>query len=157
MKKAICMLTLGLIFLVGSPAVWAQSSVPTIQGGVQGIELCPQFICHAAIFTGVFQGQVGLNPNAVGIITAAMTHEDLPTEIGDWAAITGGAWELRTLTRRIRGVVNGGRITYLGNDIFAISIEMELRSGGVGVIAFGGFLDHTTLIPTFGGNLVQVP
>ena len=157
MKKSICMLALVAALLVGSPSLWAQSSTPTIQGGVQGIELCPQFICGFAAFTGVFQGQIGGNPSALGLISAAMTHDDLPTEIGAWSEIRRGVWELRTLTRRIRGAVTGGRITYIGGNIFQISIAMELRSGGSGVVVFSGFLNHNTPIPTFGGNLLQLP
>src|SRR5687767_5026026 len=136
MKKSICMLAIVLAVLIGSPSLWAQSSDPYIQDGVQGIELCPQFICGFAAFTGGFQGQIGGNPNAVGLISAAMTHEDLPTEIGAWSEITGGVWELRTVTRRIRGAVTGGRITYIGGNIFQISIRLELRTGGSGVVVF---------------------
>lgn len=29
---------------------------PTIKGSVQGIELCPQYICQSAIFVGTFVG-----------------------------------------------------------------------------------------------------
>jgi hypothetical protein len=156
MRKAICVLVFGLIFLAASTAASAQSSNPLIQGGVQGVELCPQFICHAAIFSGLFHGQVGANPNALGIITAAMTHEDLPTVEGERVAITGGAWELKTLTRRIRGNVVGGSITYVGGNFFAIRVALDLQSGGNGFVGFTGFLNHNTPIPTFEGALVQL-
>ena len=157
MRRAICIFTFGLILLAASTAASAQSSDPIIQGGVQGLELCPQFICGAAIFTGVFQGQVGFNPNATGIITAAMTHGDLPTVENAFTTINTGSWELRTLTRRIRGKVLGGRITYKGNNLFEILILLDVRNGEGGVVGFIGVLNHNTLIPTFGGNIVQLP
>ena len=156
MRRAVCILAFGLILLGAATAASAQSSDPVINGQVQGIELCPQFFCGAAVFSGVFKGQIGWNPNAVGVITAAMTHGDLPTEIGADTDIFFGAWELRTLTRRIRGAVLGGKIIYQGNDIFAIRILLDLRSGGGGVVVFEGFLNHQTLIPTFGGDLHQI-
>jgi hypothetical protein len=105
----------------------------------------------------LFHGRIGINPNAVGIVTAAIRHTDLPTEINDFALITGGGWELRTLTRRITGAVLAGRITYIGNNFFEIRILMDLRSGGGGYVVFGGILDHNTLIPNFAGNLLQIP
>jgi hypothetical protein len=157
MRRAICAFAFGLILFAASTAASAQSSTPIIQGGVQGIELCPQFICDFALFTGVFQGQVGGNPNAVGIITAKMKHTDLPTAGDPPATITGGTWELRTLTRRIRGNVVGGTISFLPNDLFAISILLDLQPPGSGLVGFEGILSHQTLIPTFGGNLVQLP
>ena len=156
MRRAICILAFGLILLGAATAASAQSSDPIINVQVQGLELCPQFICGAAVFSGVAKGQIGGNPNAVGIITAAMTHGDLPTAIGADTDIFFGAWELRTLTRRIRGAVLGGKIIYQGNDIFAIRILLDLRSGGGGFVVFEGFLNHQTLIPTFGGDLHQI-
>jgi hypothetical protein len=158
MRKAICLFAFGLILFAASTAASAQSSNPIVQGGVQGIELCPQLICDFALFTGLFQGQLGGNPNAVGFITAAMTHTDLPTAGDPPAAITGGKWELRTLTGRVRGNVVGGSITFLPNDLFAIRILLDLQPPtGVGFVGFEGILSHQTLIPRFGGNLVQLP
>ena len=157
MRRAICFFAFGLILLGAATAASAQSSNPIIQGGVQGIELCPQFICDFAIFSGVFHGQLGANPNAVGIVTAAIKHGELPTEIGDYTDITGGGWELRTLTRRIRGLVRGGRITYAGSNFFRIQILLDVGGGAGGLLAFDGILNHNTLIPTFGGDLLQIP
>jgi hypothetical protein len=156
MRRALCIFAFGLILLGAATAASAQSSDPVLQGEVQGIELCPQFICGAAVFSGVFKGQVGWNPNAVGVITAAMTHGELPDEIDEDTDIYFGAWELRTLTRRIRGAVLGGKIIYQGNDLFVIRILLDLRKEGSGFVAFEGFLNHQTLIPTFGGDLHQI-
>jgi hypothetical protein len=157
MRRAICVFAFGLMLLAASTAASAQSSNPIVQGGVQGIEVCPEFICGFALFTGVFEGQLGGNPNAVGVITAAMTHTTLPTEANPTPAqITGGAWELRTLVRRIRGRVVTGSITYQGNNFFEIQILLELQNNQ-GFIGFVGILNHNTPIPTFGGNLIQLP
>jgi len=158
MRKTICVFAFGLILLAGSTIAWAQSSSPVIQGGVQGIELCPQFICGFALFTGAFHGQVGANPSASGSITAAMTHDDLPTVEGGIANINDGVWELRTLTRRIGGEVVTGLIRYRGGNVFDILILLKLKSPGTsGYVLFLGELNHNTPIPTFGGNLIQLP
>ena len=157
MRRAICVFAFGLILLAGSTAASAQSSNPVIQGGVQGKEVCPEFICGVALFIGGFEGRVGANPAAVGIITAAMTHGELPTSIGASTPIFDGAWELRTLIRRISGKVLGGSITYAGGNLFEIRILLDLRSGGGGFVFFAGILDHNTPIPGFRGNLLQLP
>jgi hypothetical protein len=158
MRKALCVFAFGLILLAGSTVASAQSSSPVIQGGVQGVELCPKFICGLAIFTGIFQGQVGANPNASAIITAAIDHTQLPTVEGGIADITGGVWELRTFTRRIRGDVVTGGIRYKGGNLFDILIVLKLTSPGTtGYAVFLGELNHNTPIPTFGGSLIQVP
>ena len=153
MRKAICVLAVGLALTLGSTAAVAVS-VPSIEGRVSGIELCPQFICGAAVFAGGFQGQVGINPHATGIIVAAFTHEDLP-EPGEFSAITGGVWELRTVARRFQGIVLGGTLFNNGDNTFRVRARLLLTSGGGGIVTFDGFLNHNTLIPTFGGTLGQ--
>lgn len=153
MKKAICVIAIGLALTLGSPVAQAASN-PAIQGRVSGIELCPQFVCGAAVFAGAFEGQVGINPRAVGIIAAAFTHEDLP-EPGESSNITGGVWELRTLARRFGGIVLGGTLFNNGNNTFRVRATLFLTSGGGGTLTFDGLLDHNTLIPTFGGTLGQ--
>jgi hypothetical protein len=118
--------------------------------------LCPQYICGAAIFAGLFHGQVGPASNTFGIITAALTHEDLPTVEGACVAIKGGLWELRTLTRRISGfVMPGGQLCSNGDNTFSVAVTMVLTSGGIGTLGFQGFLDHNTPIPTWGGTISQ--
>ena len=157
MRKALCIFAFGLVIFAASTAASAQSSSPIIQGGVQGIELCPEFICGFALFTGAFQGQVGGNPNAVGVITAGMIHTALPAAGDPPATITSGVWELRTLTGKIQGRVVRGSITFLPGNLFEIRILLDLRSPGTGgYVGFVGILNHNTPIPTFGGNLVQV-
>lgn len=153
-KKTISVLAVGLIFLMASTTVWAISS-PVIQGFVAGIELCPEFICGAAYFVGNYDGQLGNNLNAHGTISTAIIHNDLPPANGD-AAITGGVWELQTLTRRVRGVVAEGNIHNNNDDgTFSIEATLVITRGGSGSVTFQGTLSHNTLIPTFWGTLSQ--
>lgn len=116
MRRALSIFAFGLILFAASTAASAQSSTPVIQGGVQGIELCPEFICGFALFTGAFHGQLGANPNAAGVITAAMVHTALPTAGDPPATITSGVWELRTLTGKIQGRVVRGSISFQPNS-----------------------------------------
>jgi len=94
---AVIVLTLG---------AWARAadaaSVPVINVNTFGIELCPQAICGAAIFTGLIQGQVGGNPNALGTFTAAPTHEPLPDPF-QTANLTGGVFEFRSVCGAFAG------------------------------------------------------
>jgi hypothetical protein len=152
MKKIICAFVLCLVFGLGVTAAQAATPVP-IDGQVAGIELCPQFICGAAIFAGGFQGKIGINPNAAGVIAAALTHGDLPTEVGKSAPIYTGVWELRSLLRRFSGIVAGGQIVYLGDNRFHVTATLILTSGSTGAITLDGILDHNPTIPTFGGSL----
>ena len=75
---------------MGSRAAEA-ASVPVINVGAFGIELCPQSICGAAIFTGLLQGQVGANGHALGTFVAALTHDPLPDPYQP-AELTGGVF-----------------------------------------------------------------
>ncbi|HLQ76857.1 MAG TPA: hypothetical protein VK210_05860 [Terriglobia bacterium] len=152
MKRGICVVVLGVVFLLGASVAQA-ASVPAIDGQVAGIELCPQFICGAAIFAGGFQGKIGINPNASAVMVAALKHGDLPTEIGQSTPIYTGVWELRNLFRRFSGAVLGGEIVYIGQNRFHVTATLLLTSGGGGVLHLDGILDHNPLIPTFGGTL----
>jgi hypothetical protein len=153
-KRTVSILTVGLIVLFACSTAWAVSN-PIIIGSVLGIELCPQFICHAAIFTGSFTGRIGSSFNTQGVITAALTHEDLPPPYL-CSDITGGVWEIKTLFRRVYGTArNGGTICNNGNGTFNITATLDLGFPYNGDITFNGWLNHNTLIPTFGGTLVQ--
>ena len=56
-------LAVSLLFLAGSGSLVAFSR-PVVEGTAAGVELCPQYICQAAIFAAQFQGQVGRTENA---------------------------------------------------------------------------------------------
>ena len=150
MNKISAALLISLI-LIASPLA---AQAPPINVLVSGIELCPQFICNYAVFAGSFHGQVGFNPNATGIVSTAVQHGELPNVEGGTTPISyGGVWELKTLFRRISGVVTGGIIEYAGNNKFQVTIELTILNGGSGNLTFNGFLDHNPTIPEFGGTL----
>ena len=147
---------LAVLLLAGSVPVQA-SSVPFIQGQVSTIELCPQSICNVALFTGLFVGRVGFNPSAVGFISVAANHDPLPTTPFVPVDITGGDWSLRLLSgRRIAGSVGAGStLTLVAPDLFAVHVEMDIESGGIGNLTFDGFLSHQVFPPQLFGNITQ--
>jgi len=150
MKTTARVFLLALVLIICTSTAWASN--PPIQGSVSGIELCPQYICGAAIFTGSFHGLFGNNPNAFGSITAVLTHQDLPPD-NLCSFITGGSWELKTLLRRAGGTAEyGGTICNNADGTFNIHAILDL-SGGGGTVTFDGKLNHNTPIPTFGGFL----
>jgi hypothetical protein len=147
---AVIVLTLG---------AWARAadaaSVPVINVNTFGIELCPQAICGAAIFTGLIQGQVGANPNALGTFAAALTHEPLPDPF-QTANLTGGVFEFRVGLRRIRGIVlPGGTLLNNGDNTFTVDATLLITSGGSGTLHFVGVLSHNTFPPTIVGTVTQ--
>ena len=139
---------------MGSRAAEA-ASVPVINVGAFGIELCPQSICGAAIFTGLLQGQVGANGHALGTFVAALTHDPLPDPYQP-AELTGGVFEFRFGLRRIRGVVlPGGTLFNNGDNTFTVDATLFITSGGVGTLHFQGLLNHNTFPPTIVGTVSQ--
>lgn len=131
------------------------ASIPVINVNTFGIELCPQSICGAAIFTGLLQGQVGGNANALGTFLAALTHDPLP-EPYQTADLTGGVFELRVGLRRIRGIVlPGGTLLNNGDNTFAVDATLVITSGGFGTLHFQGVLNHNTFPPTIVGTISQ--
>ncbi len=153
-KRLLSLSVLAMLVLAGTIPVQA-SSVPVIRGEVSGLELCPQSICGAAIFTGLFGGQVGANPFAFGIVSVAATHEPLP-DPDETADITGGVWSLRLLNgRRFTGVVTGGTLLNNGDDTFAVRVQMLLVTGGSGQLHFQGTLSHQVFPPTLIGGISQ--
>jgi hypothetical protein len=157
MKRAICVLAIGLMFVLGSNA--AQAATPTpINGLVSGLELCPQFICGFAAFTGTFHGQIGNNLNTIGIVSTALTHGDLPTSsTADPAPIYRGIWKLQTLSGPISGVVIGGSIAMtpdISHKLFHVVIL--LLTSDFKPIVFIGTLDHRPLIPQFEGTFTSL-
>jgi hypothetical protein len=151
MKRAVR--SLAFLSLLILTAGLAQASSPIIQGQVFGVELCPQSICNAAIFTGVFQGRVGLNPFALGTTTVSVIHADLPSE-GQFSAITGGSWDLQAGLRHFSGYIDYNALGLYnnGNNTYNVDAVLELTSGGTGSINFTGLLDHRVFPPTVKGR-----
>ena len=153
-KRSLSAFTLAVV-LIGSALTVRADSIPVIAGGVAAVELCQQATCGAAIFVGLFRGQVGANPYAIGTMAVAVTHEDLP-EPDDTANITGGVWVLQLLNgRKFSGPITGGSLLNNGNDTFALDVDMALLSGGLGTLHFGGTLSHITFPPTINGAITQ--
>lgn len=154
MRRAVaCVVVLVTLGSWGRPAEAA--SVPVINVNTFGIELCPQSICGAAIFTGLIHGQVGANGSALGTFAAALTHDPLP-EPFQTAELTGGLFEFRVGLRRIRGVVlPGGTLLNNGNNTFTVDATLLITSGGIGTLHFTGVLNHNTFPPTIVGTISQ--
>jgi len=154
MRQRLSWLAVAVVLAVGSIPVQA-SSVPRIQGRVAGIELCPQSLCGAAVFVGLFRGQVGANPFAIGSMAVAVNHDPLP-DVEDEAAITGGLWQLQLLNgRRFVGAVTGGSLFNNGDNTYHVSVNMLLTSGGTGTLSFEGTLSHNVFPPTINGIISQ--
>jgi hypothetical protein len=153
MKRVVRAVVLLSFVIVAAASVRADST-PKIQGVVSGLELCPQAWCGIAIFTGVFQGQVGFNPNAIGLITVGVNHEDLPLITNQCADITDGSWVLRVGLRRFSGSTTG-LLCYNGDNTWDVHVTMDFESGGTGSTTFHGTLDHNVFPPTIQGVIVQ--
>jgi hypothetical protein len=93
MKSAL-RLSIVIVAIAVSSVTLRASSLPIISGQVSGIELCPQSICTVAVFTGLFKGQVGFIPNAVGTIAVAVHHGQLPVVKDACTPIPDGVWTL---------------------------------------------------------------
>lgn len=129
------------------------ASSPVITGEISGVEICPQSLCGAAIFTGTFRGLVGQRL-AAGFFWAAVKHEPLP-EPGNTAAILGGKWNIATRANSFAGRILGGTLFNNGDNTFRVDATLELNRGGTGAILFSGSLDHNDLPPTLEGRLSQ--
>lgn len=151
MRRLVAVLTLGLVLLT-TPA--RAASVPVINVATYGIELCPQSICGAAIFTGVLYGQVGLRAFAAGTFAVAVVHEDLPDPF-ETSAITGGSFDLSIGLQHLKGVVSGGTLYNNGNNTFTVDAMLTIVSGGSGTLHYRGLLNHNVFPPTVIGPLGQ--
>jgi len=154
MKRAVALLSALMIVL--ATAKPAPASQPFIQVKTSGIELCPQFICGSAIFTGVLFGRVGFNPFALGTFTVAVKHDDLP-DPGFDADIRGGGFELKVGLRRYSGIVLpfGGTLHANANNTFNVHALLWIQDGGSGLMIYDGVLDHNVFPPTIKGDITQ--
>jgi hypothetical protein len=146
-KRALTSAAILVILTCGARPAQA-ASIPFINVNAFGLELCPQSICGAAIFVGLLQGQVGLNPNAVGTFAVAVTHTDLPTTENPFTVLTGGSFDFRFFLRRIRGsVVPGGFLFEVVPNKFIAVAELQPDDSDRLLDAMI-LLDHTTFPPT---------
>lgn len=152
MRRAVSILTV-FVILAASARPLQAASTPVINVNTVGLELCPQSICGAAIFTGVLFGQVGPGP-ALGTFAVAVTHAPLPDPY-EVAAVTGGVFELRVGLRRIRGVVSGGTLFNNGDNTFTVQAVLTITSGGSGQVLYTGLLNHNVFPPTIIGAISQ--
>lgn len=143
---------LAAFLLLVQPAI---ASSPVIEGGISGVELCPQFACGAAIFTGNCNCKVN-NRHTLGIFWVAVQHDPLPGPL-ESADIFGGKWNLTTLRGKFSGGVLEGTIVNNNNNTFTITARLRLEKGGSGDIIVAGVLDHNDFPPTFDGELSQPP
>jgi len=156
MKRTLpLVLAVSLLLLAGSGSLVAVSR-PVVQGAAEGVELCPQSICQAAIFVAQFQGQVGQTANAVGYIAVAATHDPLPDPY-ESAAITGGHWELTAGRYVLGGSIAAGSLFNNGDHTYTVNATLLLLRGGIGTIYFEGILDHRVFPPTIEGTIRQNP
>jgi hypothetical protein len=132
----------------------ASASSPTITGEISGVELCPQFICDAAVFQGTCDCLVN-NRHTIGFFWVSVQHDTLPQVEGFQAPIIGGSWTLTILRGNFSGKVVDGLITKNENNTFTVDATLRLRKNGKGDVLVSGTLDHTEFPPTFDGFLLQ--
>ena len=152
-KQRLSWLAVAVVLVAGAVPLRA-SSLPVINGNANGIELCDQAMCGAAIFVAIYNGQIG-NAHALGTVSVAVTHDPLP-DPGKFAALTGGVWQLQPLLgRKISGLVTGGSLFNNDDGTFHVIAHMLITSGGTGTLTFDGTLSHNTFPPTIDGHIGQ--
>jgi hypothetical protein len=152
MKRPVLIGVFLAAFLVNASPATASS--PAITGDISGVELCPQFVCDAAIFQGTCDCIVN-NRHTIGLFWVSVQHDDLPQQRNSSAEIVGGKWTLTTLRGNFSGKVVGGAIINNGNNTFDVNATLHLSKGGKGDMLVSGVLDHTEFPPTFDGELSQ--
>ena len=133
----------------------AIASSPAIVGELSGVELCPESVCDAAIFTGTCDCIVNKR-HTVGFFWVAIQHEPLPNPSAS-SDIVGGKWTLTTLNGNFSGKVLGGTIVNDNNETFNVTATLRLQKGGNGDLTVS-VLDHSDFPPsppTFDGKLSQ--
>ena len=153
MRRRALAISLVAILVLATIPITADST--SIAGNIDGLELCPQSICGAAVFVGDFVGQINGRPK-LGAFVGAITYQALP-DPGETSYITGGTWLIWTPLRTFSGVVlPGGTLTNNGDNTFAVELLMVITKGGSGLVTFNGTLDHNPLLnrrpPTIRGT-----
>jgi hypothetical protein len=91
------------------------------------VELCPQFVCDAAVFIGKFKGNVDKR-RANGGFFVSVNHEPLPAAL-QFAKITGGEWFLRANLHFFSGDILNGTIFNNGDNTFTVETVLQVTSG----------------------------
>ena len=151
MKPLILRLGFLALFLIASQPVVASN--PVITGEISGVELCAQFMCDAAIFTGTCDCKVA-DRQTPGFFWVSVQHDPLPARLQS-SAILGGKWNISTLRGNFSGTVIDGNILNNGDNTFKVTVRLRVQKGGNGDVIVSGVLDHTEFPPTFDGDLVQ--
>jgi hypothetical protein len=151
MKQLLLRLTFLAVFLIATQP--AGASNPVIVGELSGVELCAQFACGAAVFTGTCECTVD-NRNTPGFFWVSVQHDPLPAE-GSSSAIRDGKWNLTTLRGSFSGKVVDGEIFNQDGSTFLITARLRIQKGGNGIVNVSGVLDHNDFPPTFEGYLTQ--
>ena len=150
MKQLLTMAFLTVFLIATQPAV---ASNPVIVGEISGVEICAQFACNAAVFTGTCDCTVD-NRNTPGFFWVSVQHDPLPNA-GSSSAIRDGKWNLTTLRGSFSGKVVNGEIFNKGDNTFEITAILRIQKGGNGIVKVSGLLDHNDFPPTFEGDLSQ--
>ena len=99
MKKFLLLAGILSVFLMTVRSSIASS--PAIVGELSGVELCPESVWDAAIFTGTCDCIVNKR-HTVGFFWVAIQHEPLPNPLQS-SDIVGGKWTLTTLNGNFSG------------------------------------------------------
>ena len=126
MKK--CFFSFVVLVWLSVTALPVLASSPAITGEIDGIEICPQFVCEAAVLNGTCDCDVNKR-QTVGFFWVSIQHDPL-TPAFHSSAIVGGKWNLTTLRRKFSGGVVEGAITNNGNDTFNVTATLVCVKAG---------------------------
>ena len=152
MIKKLSLIGLAVILSLAAQR-FAIASEPAITGNIEGVELCPEFVCGAAVFVGKFKGQVD-DDRAKGGFFVSVNHDPLPGPL-EFATITGGEWFLRAKEHFFRGDVLNGTILNNGDNTFTVEAVLQVTSGASGEIIAKVQLDHNVVPFTVDGDLSE--
>lgn len=152
MKRLVSVSLIGLLSCVAWTSAVAQTT--SINGHINGIESCFQFVCGYAEFVGTFTGKVNGN-DTTGVFRARVTHDELvETNQGVTTVDEGGEWALILPDTAIKGTVGaGGTLRFRQNNTFAVDLTLPITEGGSGTAMFDGTLNHNVFPPTATGRL----
>lgn len=151
MRIALAALPAVMAALLLAPASLFAAESTRIIGAVRGAELCPQFVCGAAVFIGQFDGALDGTPGK-GTWWVVVNHEDLP-EPAESAPIIGGRWGMTVGERGLGGAIASGTIVNNGDGTFTVTPRLDVISGGEGTLMLSILLDHTPFPPTVTGGV----